>query len=182
MPGKWYQYVEKWLFVDDCGFLWGIDRCQERQVFRGVNVLNLDAKGRLTMPARYREALQAQSGGRLVVTVDRDHCLLIYPLGEWEEIERKLVRLPSFNRQARSLQRLLIGHATECEMDGNGRILLTPPLRSFAGLDKRVVLIGQGNKLELWDEQAWNSQCDDWLEAGALDEAELPAELESLSL
>ena len=97
-------------------------------MFRGVNVLNLDAKGRIAMPTRYREELLQQSGGKMVVTVDRDHCLLVYPLGEWEEIERKLVRLPSFNKQARSLQRLLIGHATECEMDGNGRILLAPPL------------------------------------------------------
>ena len=151
-------------------------------MFRGVNVLNLDAKGRIAMPTRYREELLAQSGGKMVVTVDRDHCLLIYPLGEWEEIERKLVRLPSFTKQARSLQRLLIGHATECEMDGNGRILLAPPLRSFAHLDKRAVLIGQGNKLELWDEEAWNSKCDEWLDEGDLENAELPAELETLSL
>lgn len=151
-------------------------------MFRGVNVLNLDAKGRIAMPTRYREELLQQSGGKMVVTVDRDHCLLVYPLGEWEEIERKLVRLPSFNKQARSLQRLLIGHATECEMDGNGRILLAPPLRSFAHLDKRVVLIGQGNKLELWDEEAWNGKCDEWLDEGDLDSAELPAELETLSL
>lgn len=144
-------------------------------------MLNLDAKGRFAMPTRYREPLMDQCEGKLVVTVDRDHCLLVYPYPEWEEIERKLVRLPSFNRQARSLQRLLVGHATESEMDGNGRILLTPPLRQFAGLDKRAVLIGQGNKFELWDEQTWNQKCEEWFDEGALDD-QLPAELESLSL
>jgi MraZ protein len=145
-------------------------------------VLSLDAKGRFAMPTRYREPLAEQCAGKLVITVDRDHCLLIYPYPEWEEIERKLVRLPSFNKQARSLQRLLVGHATECEMDGNGRILLTPPLRQFAQLDKRAVLIGQGNKLELWDEQSWNEKCEEWFNEGGLDGQELPSELESLSL
>ena len=116
----------------------------------------------------------------MVLTVDRDHCLLLYPLPDWEEIERKLVKLPSFNAQARRLQRLLIGHATECELDGSGRILLAPPLREFAGIEKSVVMIGQGNKFELWDETSWNARRSEWLAAG--DEGEMPAELGSLSL
>lgn len=151
-------------------------------MFRGVNIVSLDSKGRFAMPTRYREALQARCEGRLVVTVDRDHCLLIYPFPDWEEIERKLVRLPSFNRQARSLQRLLVGHATEIDMDGNGRLLLTPPLRQFAQLDKRAVLIGQGNKFELWDEATWNQNCDDWFAQGEPDGEDMPPELGSLSL
>ena len=114
-------------------------------MFRGVSTLSLDAKGRMAMPAKYRERLVDLCEGQLVVTVDRD-CLLLYPLPQWEEIERKLVRLPTLNAQARRLQRLLIGHATECELDGNGRILLPTPLREFARLEKRVVLIGQGKK------------------------------------
>jgi MraZ protein len=134
------------------------------------------------MPTRYRESLADQCAGKMVVTVDRDHCLLLYPYPEWEEIERKLVRLPSFNKQARSLQRLLVGHATECDLDGSGRLLLTPPLRSFASLDKRAVLIGQGNKFELWDEQTWNDNCEKWFEAGDMDNSDMPSELESLSL
>ena len=133
------------------------------------------------MPTRYRDRLATHCEGQLVVTVDRDHCLLLYPLPEWEEIERKLVRLPSLNRQARRLQRLLIGHATEVELDGNGRILLPPPLREFAELEKRIVLIGQGNKFELWNELQWNERRDVWLTETDDDEA-LPAELESLSL
>lgn len=151
-------------------------------MFRGVNVLSLDAKGRLALPARYREPLQDSTGGRLVITVDRDHCLLLYPLDEWEEIERKLVRLPSLNKQARSLQRLLIGHATEVELDAQGRILVPSPLRRFASLDKRVVLIGQGNKFEIWDEQRWDEKCEGWLAEQEIDATDLPEDLETLSL
>lgn len=150
-------------------------------MFRGVSSLNLDSKGRLAIPTKYRETLVQHCNGRMVLTVDRDHCLLLYPLPDWEEIERKLVKLPSFNVQARRLQRLLIGHATECEMDGNGRILLPPPLREFAALEKAVVLIGQGNKFELWNEATWNTQRAEWLAATGNGE-DLPAEMESLSL
>ena len=152
-----------------------------RGLFRGVSQLSLDAKGRMAMPAKYRDRLQEMCAGQLVITVDRDHCLLLYPLPEWEEIERKLVRLPSLNKTARRLQRLLVGHATECELDGAGRILLPPPLREFAKLDKRIVLIGQGNKFELWDEDEWSSRREDWLSEDTEDE-ELTPELESLSL
>jgi MraZ protein len=151
-------------------------------LYRGVSTINLDSKGRMAVPTRYRDALVRQCEGQLVITVDRDHCLLLYPLPEWEEIERKLVRLPSFNKQARRLQRLLIGHATECELDSAGRILLPPPLREFASLDKTVVLIGQGNKFEVWDETGWNTRRGEWLQADADEDGELPDELGSLSL
>ena len=150
-------------------------------MFRGVNTLQLDGKGRLAVPTRYRETLIRHCNGQMVMTVDRDRCLLLYPLPEWEEIERKLVRLPSFNPQARRLQRLLMGHATECELDGAGRILVTPPLREFAGLNKSVVLIGQGNKFELWNEETWTARRAEWL-AQTEEEGDLPADLESLSL
>jgi MraZ protein len=150
-------------------------------VFRGINPLNLDAKGRLAMPVKYRDRLQESCHGQLVLTVDRDRCLLVYPLPEWEEIERKLVKLPSFNERTRSLQRLLIGHATEVELDGAGRILLPPPLRVFADLDKRVVLIGQGNRFELWNEGIWEERREQWLTQDDSDQP-LPAELETLSL
>ncbi len=148
-------------------------------MFRGVTSLNLDTKGRMAMPAKYRDRLQDLCGGQLVITVDRDdRCLLVYPLPEWEEIERKLAKLPSLNKQTRRLQRLLIGHATECELDSAGRILLPPKLREYAGLDKQVMLLGQVNKFELWDEQAWSAI---WSNEEAGEEG-LSAELESLSL
>ncbi|HET7673992.1 MAG TPA: division/cell wall cluster transcriptional repressor MraZ [Gammaproteobacteria bacterium] len=151
-------------------------------MFRGVNNLALDAKGRLAIPTRYRERLAEHCAGQVVVTVDRDHCLLLYPLPDWEEIERKLVRLPSLNKQARRLQRLLVGHATELELDSHGRVLLPAPLREFAGLDRRVVLIGQGNKFEIWNEDTWNERRDTWLTEADDDEMSLPAELGQLSL
>jgi len=134
------------------------------------------------MPARYRERLLESCGGRLVVTVDRDHCLLVYPLPEWEIIEAKLNELPSLNNQARLLQRLLIGHATELDMDAQGRILLPTMLRDFAGLKKKAVLIGQGKKLEIWDEETWNESQEKWVAAVQADDGELPTALEELSL
>jgi len=151
-------------------------------MFRGVNHLSLDSKGRLAIPTRYREVLTRHCNNQMIVTVDRDNCLLLYPFPDWEEIERKLVKLPSFNKQARRLQRLLVGHATECELDGAGRILLPPPLREFAALNKDVVMIGQGNKFEIWDAQTWNVRRNEWLTQGGGDEGPLPAELENLSL
>ena len=150
--------------------------------FRGINNISVDAKGRMAMPARYRERLLDGCGGRLVVTVDRDHCLLVYPLPEWEIIESKLIALPSLNKQARLLQRLLIGHATELEMDGQGRILLPTTLRDFAGLKKKAVLIGQGKKLEIWDEDTWNENQEGWMAAVQDDDGDMPASLEELSL
>lgn len=150
-------------------------------MFRGVTNLNLDAKGRLAMPARYRDRLLESCAGHLIVTVDRDGCLLIYPQPEWERIEQALMARPNMDRQVRALQRLLLGHATECDLDAQGRILLPTPLREYAGLDKRIVLVGQGNKFELWDEDRWTAQRQVWLQAedesGALSGA-----LESLSL
>ena len=151
-------------------------------MFRGATKITLDAKGRMAVPTRYRERIASRCEGHLVTTVDRDYCLLIYPLPDWEEIERKLVRLPSLNKQARRLQRLMVGYATEQEWDSSGRILLPRELREFAGLDRQTLLIGQGNKFELWDEGRWNERRDQWLAADDGEEVDLPAELESLSL
>jgi MraZ protein len=150
-------------------------------MFRGANKLTLDAKGRLAMPTRYRERLQERCGGKLVVTVDKDQCLLIYPFPDWEELERKLMKLPSLNPQARRLQRLMVGHATELDLDGNGRILLPPSLREYGLLSRDVMLVGQGMRFELWDETRWNERRDEWL-ASPDTATDLPAELETLSL
>jgi MraZ protein len=149
-------------------------------VFRGATKVTLDAKGRLAIPTRYRERIAASCDGQLVATVDKDYCLLIYPFPDWEEIEKKLVALPSLNKQARRLQRLMVGYATEIDIDGHGRILLPRELREFAGLGRQAILLGQGNKFELWDEDSWNKKRDAWLSDD--DETDLPAELESLSL
>lgn len=133
------------------------------------------------MPTRYRERLQERCQGQLIITVDRDQCLLLYPLPDWEEIERKLMRLPTLNDKARRLQRLMVGHASEVELDGHGRLLLPPKLREFAHLERNAILIGQGTRFELWDEQRWDERRDEWLNAEDSDDL-LPPELGSLSL
>ena len=150
-------------------------------MFRGAAKVTLDAKGRMVIPNRYREQIAERAQGQLVVTVDRDQCLLLYPLPDWEQIERKLMSLPSLQAQARRLQRLMVGHATDLALDGHGRLLLPAELREFAGLERHAMLIGQGNRFELWDEKRWNERRDFWL---ASEEAvtDLPSELDSLSL
>ena len=151
-------------------------------MFRGVNNLTLDAKGRLAVPVRYRERLTATCNGQLVVTIDRGYYLLIYPLPTWEEIETKLVHLPSLHPQVLALQRLLVGHATEVSMDGHGRVLLPPALREFARLERDVVLLGLMNKFELWDKTAWDAQRAESLAGEHGAGGGLPEELAGLSL
>lgn len=150
-------------------------------MFRGVNNINLDAKGRLAIPVKYRDLLLSHCNGEMVITIDTDErALLIYPKPEWEDIQRKVQALPSFNPASRRVQRLLIGHATDIQLDGSGRILVPPPLREYAHLEKKSVMLGQGNKLELWSEEHWVSRRDNWLEDK--DGLTLPPELETLSL
>ncbi|MER2514251.1 MAG: division/cell wall cluster transcriptional repressor MraZ [Nitrosomonas ureae] len=148
-------------------------------MFRGVTQLSLDAKGRLAIPARYRSELMSTCSGHLIVTVDPSKCLLIYPQPAWEPIEQKLNNLSSFDTVTRNLQRLLVGNACDVEMDAANRILISPPLRQFAGLSKDVVLVGQGTKLELWDETQWNLQIEI---AMAFKDGGMPPELEGFSL
>ena len=148
-------------------------------MFRGASKITLDTKGRLAIPTRYREAIGARSGGSLVATIDLDKCILIYCLPDWEDMERRLMRLPSNKPAVRAFQRRIVGHAAEMEMDSHGRILISKELREFAELDRQAMLIGQGNKFELWDEGRWN----DWMSAtGSEGGLELTPELESLSL
>ncbi|MBI5626520.1 MAG: division/cell wall cluster transcriptional repressor MraZ [Nitrosomonadales bacterium] len=148
-------------------------------MFQGAAQLNLDSKGRLAIPARYRDMLLAHCKGELVLTADPDKCLLVYPRPEWQPICDKLKKLPSFNLKSRALLRLLVGHAEDVEMDSAGRVLISPTLRSYAALDKRVMLVGQGNKFELWDEAKWQAQQETAL---SFTEGELPPELEGFSL
>lgn len=151
-------------------------------VFRGVTQLALDAKGRLAIPGRHRDALAGGADGAprtLIVTADPSRCLLVYPCATWEPIQARLMALSSFNEQIRGLQRLLVGHADEVEMDGTGRVLIPPALRQYAGLDHRAVLVGQGNKFELWDDARWQEQT---ARAITFPAGGLPAELDGFSL
>ncbi|HHJ18302.1 MAG TPA: transcriptional regulator MraZ [Gammaproteobacteria bacterium] len=149
-------------------------------MYRGVTYLSLDDKGRFSIPVRYREEVLAECEGKLIITVDLDKCLLIYPFPQWESIERALMARPNMDRQVRALQRLLLGHATECEMSAQGRISVSPSLRRFAELDKEITLVGQGNKFELWNAALWQRNCDELLSEGGLEN--LSEALGSLSL
>jgi len=149
-------------------------------VFRGGNTVKLDAKGRLALPTRYRGEIGERYEGRLVVTVHDDGCLLLYPHPEWEQIEHRLINTPNLDRRTRDMQRMLVGYATEVEMDSHGRILLAPRLREFASLDKTVALVGVGKKFEIWNEETWMEIGSSW-KNGASD-ADMPHPLESLTL
>jgi MraZ protein len=152
-------------------------------MFRGATLVNLDSKGRLSVPTRYRDELNEGASGQMVCTIDINHsCLLLYPLPEWEIIEQKLSRLSSMNPQERRVQRLLLGHASECQMDSAGRLLIPPVLRQHAGLTKEVMLVGQFNKFELWDETTWYQQVKEDIDAEQSDSATLSERLQDLSL
>lgn len=147
-------------------------------MFRGIAEIHLDPKGRLAIPAKYREVLAELCRGELVATIDiRDACLRIYPLPVWQELEVQLEALPSTDPGVRRIQRLLLGYASDLQMDGNGRVLLPPSLRKYAQLDKKMVLVGMGKKFELWSEDNWQ-RCHD----ANTGEFELPAALASISL
>jgi MraZ protein len=148
-------------------------------MFQGAAQLNLDSKGRLAIPSRHRDVLLAHCAGQLVLTADADGCLLFYPQPEWEPIRDKLLKMSALDPRIRALQRRLIGYAEEVEMDAAGRVLISPALRSYATLDKRVMLIGQGNKFELWDEAKWTAQQEVAL---SFAHGELPKELEGFTL
>lgn len=147
--------------------------------FRGISNATLDAKGRMALPSRYREVVSAVSQGQVVVTIDRaEPCLLLYPRTEWDAVQEKLEALPNIRPGVRQLQRLLIGHATDLELDGSGRLLLPVPLREHAGLDKKLTLAGQGNKIEIWDHAQWSSSMTQWLSE---ENGELAAEFEGIT-
>lgn len=149
-------------------------------MFRGAVTVSLDSKNRLGVPARYRDALLVNGAGRVVVTADPGQCLLLYPLPEWEPIEKKLNGLSDFNPRTRSLKQLLIGYAHDTDMDSAGRVLLPPMLRQFADLEKSVVMVGQGNKIELWNEARWSARMTEALAYNSTDT--LPLELEGFTL
>jgi MraZ protein len=118
----------------------------------------------MAMPAKYRDRLTSEFGGQVVITIDtQTRCLLVYPLATWEVLERQIQDLPSFDPAVKRFQRLTIGYASDLELDGSGRVLLPQSLRDYADLEKKVVLVGQGKKFELWGEDAWLAHREQWL-------------------
>jgi transcriptional regulator MraZ len=147
-------------------------------VFRGVQSINMDAKGRLAIPTRQRDRLKDDCDGEVVITVDtQSPCLAIYPLPVWESLEQEIQDLPALKPEVKRFQRLVLGYATDLQLDANGRLLLPQSLREWAKLEKKLILAGQGKKLELWSEELWNAEVEADLGSG-----ELPAELLSLRL
>lgn len=156
-----------------------------RAVFSGVSTLNLDAKGRIAIPAKHRETLAESCASRVVVTVNpfsAERCLLLYPNNEWQEVVRRLSRLPAMSRASRAVQRMMVGFASELELDGQGRILLSNEQREFARLGKRISLVGQMNKFEIWDAETWSGGHDDWMSHVVDENGDVPEELRGLTL
>ncbi len=166
---------KKWIEVDP--------ENKNKVMFRGTSAITLDSKNRITIPTRYRDELFADCQGKMVCTVDIQHpCLLLYPLPEWEEIELKLCSLSSMNPQERLLQQVLLGNASDCEIDKSGRLLINGPLRNHASLEKNIMLVGQLKKFEIWSEQAWQEQMLQGIAKIQSGEIELTERLLDLSL
>jgi len=169
---------KKWSFVSFGGLSLSPVGISGEIVFQGSDAINMDAKGRLAIPTRSRDELMEVCGGRIVITAHtEERCLLVYPEAQWQQILPQIEALPTFNKAARRVQRLLIGYASPVEMDPkNGRITVPPTLRSYAGLEKELMLVGQGKKFELWSTERWNSLLEE-----EVDE-EMPVEMLSLAL
>lgn len=131
-------------------------------IFQGNSALSLDNKGRMTVPARYRDVLSTDFRGELTITRNLDGGLLIYPRSEWESKRKIIMNLPSSHR---NLQRLLLGNAQDVAIDGSGRVLIAPELRDVADIVKEVVLVGMGSHFELWDAEKFAKQQEADIEA-----------------
>ncbi len=138
-------------------------------MFRGGHAINLDAKGRITIPTAYRAELQDCCERQMIITYALDEkgkneagCLWLYPLPEWERLEQTISKLPTVSKTASRLRRMLIGNAHECEMDKQGRLLIAETLRTHAGFNKNIFLLGQLNKFEVWSLEAWQAKQQEW--------------------
>lgn len=147
-------------------------------MFQGAAALSLDAKGRLAIPARHRDALAVENG-QVVLTAHPHGCLLVYPVPAWTPIRDKVLAAPSLDPLSAQLKRLLVGFAQEEDLDAAGRVLVAPSLRQFARLEKQVWLVGQGSHFELWSDAGWQKQQEAML---ALATTGLPPGFESLAL
>ena len=135
-------------------------------MFIGISALTLDGKGRMTVPARHRDLLQAQSSGRLTLTKSPEGCLLLFADAQWQEFRAKIAALPM---SAQGWKRIYLGHATETEVDATGRVLISPELRTAAGIERDVDLIGMGSHFEVWDRATHQAREAAVIEAGMPD-------------
>lgn len=148
-------------------------------MFNGRTALNLDAKGRLAIPSRHRERLSSQCDGRLVVTHHPyDNCLALYPEPQWQDVAREVASLSDADARVRYLKRRFLGQAVDIDMDSSGRCLIPGELRELVGLDKKVMLVGQNFRFEIWSEEAWNEQLRQFDD---LDESAMPESVQELA-
>jgi MraZ protein len=127
-------------------------------MFRGSFEHSVDSKGRVSVPSKFRDIIADRYDGRLVMAMDFDRCLTVYPLEEWEKLEEKIKTLPMMQKEVKDFMRFFFSTATECELDKQGRILISPAHRERAGITKNVMLVGIINKIEIWDSKAWEAR------------------------
>ncbi|MGB1291179.1 MAG: division/cell wall cluster transcriptional repressor MraZ [Pseudoalteromonas sp.] len=152
-------------------------------MFRGASSLSMDDKGRFAVPTKYRNDLLSEDMGTVICTIAlNEPCLWLYPLAQWQDIEERLAKISNMNPRARRMQRMLLGNATEYQLDKNGRILLAPSLRAHADLGKKIMLVGLMNKFEIWDEERWNEQMRKDTEIEMLGDFESSPDLDNFSL
>ena len=127
-------------------------------MFRGSFEHSVDSKGRVSVPARFRDILAERYEGKLVLTMDYDKCVMAYPLEEWERVEEKIKAAPQSQKEVKDYMRYVFSNAAECELDKQGRILIPPSLREGARISKAVIVVGMLNKMEIWDKAAWDAR------------------------
>ena len=152
-------------------------------MFRGFHTLSIDDKGRMAIPSRYRQRLATEADGCLVQTLNPlDRSLWLYPLNNWEQIETKLAALSEFDIRSRRTKQMMRGYAFDCQLDSQGRVLIPSELRDYARLQKQIVILGQGNKFEVWDQSIWEQERDLWLSKVDDRDGEFSDALKPLSL
>ncbi len=130
-------------------------------MFRGLSKLNINASGRIAIPTKFRDEIASDEyKGQMILTASHSsRCLVLYPMTKWLDTEQTILRLPNLSKTVQTMKRLVLGYATDAEMDGQGRIMIPAPLREHAGIDKKVAFVGQGEVFELWNENAWDVEC-----------------------
>ncbi len=137
---------------------WEVVGVRGSDMFRGSFEHTVDSKGRVSVPSKFREIISDRYEGKLVLAMDYDRCLTVYPLEEWEKLEEKIRSLPTMKKEVKDFMRFLLASATECELDKQGRVLITPAHRQHAGITKNVTLVGIIDKIEIWDSKAWEAR------------------------
>ena len=185
LGAMWGKRANKWGFVVAGGDLPSADLGSSRDPpheLSGIVDVSLDERGRMAIPGRYRWAFGTDAGGgRAVVTIDRhERCLLAYPTAEWALVQNGLKALRNASVRVRRLQRMLIGFAFHIDIDRQGRLLVPPKLREYAGIERKAVVLGQINKLELWSADGWLANMEGWRDQNAEDDEEDREELREL--